>query len=63
MKWISVKDKLPENGTIVLIYGHLDLLPKKSIYSGVYNYDAEIFVSIGVWIKNATHWMELPEAP
>lgn len=56
--WISVKDKLPEDGE-VLCYGHGEYLVG-SLYElyGKYNCEAD-----DTMIENVTHWMPLPEPP
>jgi hypothetical protein len=64
MKWISIKDRLPDAGQIVIIVwrGHT----QNTCY--VYDkhieqwstYDGECTIGNN---KNVTHWMPLPEPP
>jgi len=63
-KWISVKERLPELGTWVLIDGpsicqRID--PPSANWKGKYAWatDHESFYDP----KDVTHWMPLPEAP
>ena len=60
-EWISVEERLPEDGeTVLTISSELEM--------EVYDYDSEwegIFQKFNGSIKvfNITHWMPLPEAP
>jgi hypothetical protein len=79
MKWISVKDKFPEEDVLVIVFsptsqdtiqtgkyrGHMD-------YYIVDDHVVDEVISLPSWddnscchgrIKNVTHWMELPESP
>ncbi len=61
MKWISVKDKLPNELSIILVYGK------------VYDDDFEIgwafyntkdqYCGTNYYYKDVTHWMDLPKPP
>ena len=70
MKWISVKDKLPEppdnlDELIVVVSGIDDNEERYVHWAAVYAYgkDHEVF-SIPGWSQmNVTHWMPLPEPP
>lgn len=58
-KWISVKDRLPEEGETVLCYYESDLM-------GVCTRLHEIWEdSYGYWESDdaITHWMPIPEPP
>jgi len=69
MKWVSVKDRLPEDNQSVLVYGgYIDTEPQYQIPSiDVGYYDSRK----DRWNKNSccnisaevTHWMPLPENP
>jgi len=56
-RWISVEDRLPEEGEWVLIFGP------------GYHVPLEGFLISGAWIddqferRTVTHWMPLPEPP
>ena len=64
-EWVSVKDKVPEEGVEVLVYSLK--------YEGKYLIDYRIdFVETAIWARtalndqaqnNVTHWMLLPEPP
>ena len=60
MKWISVKDRLPENNDEVIViinYNNVYYRPFTSVFlvdSGFTGSDAS---------ENITHWMPLPEPP
>jgi hypothetical protein len=55
MKWISVKERLPENLGEYLIY------PQTNFYTSFFN-NGEFAISVLYGVK-VTHWMPLPEAP
>lgn len=58
MEWISVKDRLPEQGQEVLTYYNL-------IAQGMYYVDQypNEMTENGDIVKELTHWMPLPEPP
>lgn len=59
-KWISVKDKLPENGDLLL------LSDKEQITMGWYSRPIKEFIQCNTWVdltKFVTHWQPLPEPP
>ena len=71
MKWISVKDRLPEGRrTITCLHLSESVLMANNcnIYIGYYNKE-DGFWHTGVlteeegWIDKITHWMPLPENP
>jgi len=59
-KWISVKDRLPEQELSVLVYSPFveDCVDKAYLYNDVW-YD----ISQSDDIPNVTHWQPLPEPP
>jgi Protein of unknown function (DUF551). len=55
--WVSVKERLPENGQRVLVYyriGETCDITETRYVAGRY---------IGYWGGGVTHWMPLPEPP
>lgn len=59
-EWVSVKDRLPEEGQVVIACG------KKSATSGMYQgigTKPEYWWWRGKTIKTVTHWMPLPDPP
>ena len=57
MKWISVKEQLPEEDTRVLVYANSDRSYTKM--------DTDRMLD-GIWVRwgrDVTHWMSLPEPP
>ncbi len=68
MKWISVKERLPEYGEYVLAYGYdCDEYGYKVVRGCFYFGDEEDgeswFVRAIEIVIEVTHWMPLPEAP
>jgi len=62
MKWINIKDKLPENETGVLICGKSTV---GSFYDLALFNEGEFIVDIDnpKRVKKITHWMQLPDPP
>ncbi len=59
MKWISVKDRLPENNVEVLTYGKSDIEIENFLNSVFYFHDDGCdFPDMTI-----THWMPLPKPP
>lgn len=58
MKWISVKERLPEKGTQVLAW----IKDENEPYPTVGSFDGDER-EIGVWRRWVTHWMPLPAPP
>jgi hypothetical protein len=53
-KWISVKDKLPEEGELVLFFG-LEMYPTVGYRDGKYYLDtADRYIGL------ITHWVHIP---
>ena len=67
--WISVKDKLPENGRKVLYLKPCEWLPDDPVidtctyYEGFNCFLGDVDVDKSHEIKGVTHWMLLPEPP
>ncbi len=59
-QWISVKDRLPENGKKVLVYCKEN---KNDYEIGAYSDTYMGFFVRQTWYENITHWMPLPEPP
>lgn len=61
MEWISVKDRLPDDGHTRVLVNLVSNLPQ----GGKITMDTDRFVG-GKWIRwnsSVTHWMPLPEPP
>ena len=61
MKWISVKDRMPEDGQEVIVYS-----PDEDVQSGVCYFEDYGFqgdCNLRSILVNITHWMPLPEPP
>lgn len=58
--WISVKERLPEDGGSVLVYS-----PVGGVAEGVYskNYKKWVQYRWSVFEPKVTHWMPMPEPP
>ena len=62
MEWISVNDRLPEDGENVIACDK-----ERAVCEAIYDKDGKFYWS-GFWgdwcdVLEATHWMPLPEPP
>lgn len=67
MEWISVKDRLPEEGKAILVYGNLlnEHENSKGASTGYYMSDIRKFMLVFSQYKciDITHWKPLPNPP
>lgn len=72
MNWVSVNERLPEDGQGVLVYLAVDgIFTRKGLEIGHYDTSEPHFsggwwVGDGIWLDNenlVTHWMPLPPPP
>ena len=61
-EWISVKDRLPEEGDRYLCRVKSFAFPG-SFYQSLLRYDKYGFQDGGVYEEGVTHWMPLPQPP
>lgn len=63
-KWISVKDRLPENYEEVLVRGY-EFLPEYTFeIDGTYIIAEDLWHDFnGCYLSNVTHWQPLPKPP
>lgn len=60
-QWISVKERLPEDGQVVLV-----IMPKGTVTLGGIHKKTQtwdVFLDMAIWTAEPTHWMLLPEPP
>lgn len=57
MEWINVKNKLPKENKLILVYNGKEVIP--SFY---YKWSG-LFVFAGIEIKNVTCWQSAPAPP
>lgn len=60
-EWISVKERLPEDGQVVLV-----IMPKGTVTLGEIRKKTQtwdVFLDMAIWTAEPTHWMPLPEPP
>lgn len=65
MQWISVKDRLPEEGEKVLIYTKTDITTF-GLYTKNYGFGKREGFECGdgfMWMNTSSHWMPLPKPP
>lgn len=60
-KWISVYDRLPEEGKVVLAFGTRS--STTGMFQGTQKNRPELWHWKGNSIKHVSHWMPLPEPP
>jgi len=63
-EWISVKDKLPEEDEMMILFYSTE----GGVCSGNYEVEEEVYYSLDYiggagYRKSVTHWMPLPEPP
>ena len=64
MKWVSVKERLPEDATSCLAYSNCMNNEKFGVIAVVYYKDKKWKVSYhDLELKDTSHWMPLPKAP
>lgn len=63
-EWISVEERLPENGQIVLFHQKDGFIYCAEYFAGNSIMSTGWFIDSDCWeAEEATHWMPLPEAP
>lgn len=63
-EWISVEDRLPEKGQIVLFHQKDGFIYCAEYFAGNSIMSTGWFIDSDCWeAEEATHWMPLPEAP
>lgn len=60
MEWISVKDRLPEDDAMYLVYGRIGYGIMFAIYYGDGEWLTDDLTNITRFV---THWMPLPKLP
>ena len=68
--WVSVKERMPEAETIVIVYGRMKYAWEKdfSRFVDVATYDGQFFDTVNDWYEgqqyfDIVYWMPLPEPP
>ena len=64
-EWISVKDRLPEEEEMVLIYTKTNITNYGTYTKryGAYRKEGFICQDGFMWLNTASHWMPLPQPP
>ncbi len=63
-EWVSVEERLPENGQIVLFHQKDGFIYCAEYFAGNALMSPGWFIDNDSWdAKEVTHWMSLPEAP
>jgi hypothetical protein len=63
MEWISCKERLPDKQDRYLIFGQFTKDCPNQVYEALYLKKPRRFMADGIYSKNVTHWMPLPEPP
>jgi hypothetical protein len=64
LKWISIKEKMPPNCTIVTLYKDDETEDSMlNPYSGMYHPTSERWFENNQYIPTPTHWFPIPENP
>lgn len=64
MEWISVDDRLPNDGEVVLCWAENGKNQTKNLLKQVtYVQNKWIYGTYSTFIDGVTHWMPLPEPP
>lgn len=62
-EWISVKNRLPDEYSTIIIYGRFTRDCPNKVYEASFNPKSRKFHCAGIISKNVTHWMPLPSPP
>lgn len=62
-KWISIKDKFPENDTGCLVFIQLKNFEQGCGNIDVARFDEGFYQYKSKQVENITHWMPLPKKP
>lgn len=57
-QWISVKERLPESGKVVLVAMPKGTVTLGGIHKKTQTFD--VFLDMAIWTAQPTHWMPLP---
>ena len=60
-QWISVKERLPEGGKVVLVAMPKGTVTLGGIHKKTQTFD--VFLDMAICTAEPTHWMPLPEPP
>lgn len=63
MKWISCRDRFPDKQGSYLIYGRFTKDCPNEVMEAHFLLKPRRFMRDGIYSKNVTHWMPLPEPP
>ena len=65
MEWISVKDKLPEHNTpVIILVQMLGVITCRLAHRPSNAGDASVWrTEIGMFLDEATHWIPMPQPP
>jgi hypothetical protein len=63
MEWISIKDKLPEKDTKVLVFYHDEYMDVMEYWHDDEDGMPEFYGPPASPVNSVTHWMPLPDKP